>query len=137
MDIEGFGEALASQLVDAGLVHDVADLYSLTVERLMHLERTGARSAEKLVNGIAASKDRDLWRLLYGLGIPYVGERVAQNLAEHFRNLDALARASIEELQRAPKVGLAIAQSIYAFFRNPRNQAVIDKLRKAGVKMKA
>jgi DNA ligase (NAD+) len=137
MDIEGFGEALASQLVDAGLVHDVADLYSLTVEQLMHLERTGGRSAEKLVKGIAASKDRDLWRLLYGLGIPYVGERVAQNLAEHFRNLDALARASIEELQRAPKVGLAIAQSIYAFFRNPRNQAVIDKLRKAGVKMKA
>jgi DNA ligase (NAD+) len=137
MDIEGFGEALASQLVDAGLVHDVADLYSLTVEQLMHLERTGGRSAEKLVKGIAASKDRDLWRLLYGLGIPYVGERVAQNLAEHFRNLDALARASIEELQRAPKVGLATAQSIYAFFRNPRNQAVIDKLRKAGVKMKA
>ncbi len=137
MDIEGFGEALASQLVDAGLVHDVADLYSLTAEQLMHLERTGGRSAEKLVKGIAASQDRDLWRLLYGLGIPYVGERVAQNLAEHFRNLDALARASIEELQRAPKVGLAIAQSIYAFFRNPRNQAVIDKLRKAGVKMKA
>ena len=137
MDIEGLGEVLVGQLVDAGLVHDVADLYSLTVEQLVHLERMGERSAEKLVKSIAASKDGDLWRLLYGLGIPYVGERAAQNLAEHFRSLDALAGAGIEELQQAPKVGLVMARSIYAFFRNPRNQAVIDKLRKAGVKMKA
>lgn len=137
MDIEGFGEALAGQLVDAGLVHDVADLYSLTVEQLVHLERMGARSAEKLVRGIAASKDRDLWRLIYGLSIPHVGERAAQNLAKHFRNLDALADAGIEEPQRVPEVGPVMAQSIYDFFRNPRNQAVIDKLRKAGVKMKA
>jgi DNA ligase (NAD+) len=109
----------------------------LTVEQPVHLERMGARSAEKLVRGIAASKDRDLWRLIYGLSIPHVGERAAQNLAKHFRNLDALADAGIEEPQRVPEVGPVMAQSIYDFFRNPRNQAVIDKLRKAGVKMKA
>ncbi len=136
MDIEGLGEVLVSQLVEAGLVHDVADLYSLTVEQLIRLERMGEKSAEKLANGIAASKERELWRLIYGLGISHIGQRAAQNLAEHFRDIDALASAGIEELQRVPEVGPVMAQSIYDFFRNPRNQAVIVKLRQAGAKMK-
>jgi DNA ligase (NAD+) len=137
MYIEGMGEVLVSQLVDTGLVRDVADIYSLTVEQLVRLERMGKRSAEKLVKAIAASKDRELWRLINGLGISHVGERAAQKLAEHFQDLDALACAGLEELQRVLEVGPVMAQSIHDFFRNPRNQAVIDKLRKAGVKMRA
>jgi DNA ligase (NAD+) len=137
MDIEGMGEVLVNQLVDAGLVHDVADIYSLTVERLARLKHMGEKSAQKLVKAIAASKDRELWRLINGLGISNVGERASQKLAEHFRDLDALASASLEELQRVPDVGPVMAQGIDDFFRNPNNQAVIDKLRKAGVKMRA
>jgi len=137
MDIEGMGEVLVNQLVDAGLVHDVADIYSLTVERLARLEHMGEKSAQKLVKAIAASKDRELWRLINGLGISNVGERASQKLAEHFRDLDALASASLEELQRVPDVGPVMAQGIDDFFRNPNNQAVIDKLRKAGVKIRA
>jgi DNA ligase (NAD+) len=137
MDIEGMGEVLVNQLVDAGLVHDVADIYSLTVERLARLEHMGEKSAQKLVKAIAASKDRELWRLINGLGISNVGERAAQKLAEHFRGLDALASASLEELQRVPDVGPVMAQGIHDFFRNANNQAVIDKLRKTGVKMRA
>jgi NAD-dependent DNA ligase len=91
MDVEGMGEVLVSQLADTGLVRDVADIYSLTVEQLARLERMGKRSAEKLVKAIAASKDRELWRLINGLGISHVGERAAQKLAEHFQDLDALA----------------------------------------------
>jgi DNA ligase (NAD+) len=103
----------------------------------VRLERMGKRSAEKLVKAIAASKDRELWRLINGLGMSHVGERAAQKLAEHFQDLDALACAGLEELQRVLEVGPVMAQSIHDFFRNPRNQAVIDKLRKAGVKMRA
>jgi DNA ligase (NAD+) len=137
MDIEGMGEVLVSQLVDAGLVRDVADIYSLTVEQLVRLEHMGEKSAEKLVDAIAASKDRELWRLINGLSIPHVGERAAQKLAEYFRDLGALGSTSLEDLRRVPEVGPVMAQSIHDFFRNPRNQVVIDKLRKAGVKMRA
>ena len=137
MDIEGMGEVLVSQLVDAALVRDVAEIYSLTVEQLVRLERMREKSAEKLVDAIAASKDRELWRLINGLSIPHVGERAAQKLAEYFRDLGALASTSLEDLRRVPEVGPVMPQSIDDFFRNPRNQAVIDKLRKAGVKMRA
>ncbi|HUK83884.1 MAG TPA: NAD-dependent DNA ligase LigA [Verrucomicrobiae bacterium] len=136
MDIEGLGWVLVDQLVDKKLVHDAADLYSLTVEQLAALERMAEKSATNVVNAIAASKDRELWRLIHGLGILHVGEGAARKLADHFHDLDKLAAASIEELQRAEDVGPVMAESIHEFFRNPRNQAVIDKLRKAGVKMK-
>ena len=116
---------------------DYLDRVQKAVEQLVRLEHMGEKSAEKLVDAIAASKDRELWRLINGLGISNVGERAAQKLAEHFRGLDALASASLEELQRVPDVGPVMAQGIHDFFRNPNNQAVIDKLRKAGVKMRA
>ncbi len=122
MDIEGMGEVLVNQLVDAGLVHDVADIYSLTVERLARLEHMGEKSAQKLVKAIAASKGRELWRLINGLGISNVGERASQKLAEQFRGLDALASASLEDLQRVPDVGPVMAQAIDDFFRNANNQ---------------
>ena len=111
--------------------------FSLTVEQLVRLERMGEKSAKKLVNAIAARKERELWRLINGLSTPHVGERAAQKLAEYFRDLSALASAGLEELRRVPEVGPVMAQSIHDFFRNPRNQVVINKLRKAGVKMRA
>ena len=136
MDIEGCGEVLVNQLVDKNLVYDVADLYSLTLEQLADLERMAEKSAANVVTAIAESKTRELWRLIHGLGILHVGEGASRKLADHFHDLDALAKASLEELQQAKDVGPVMAQSIRDFFDNPRNQAVIEKLRKAGLKMK-
>ncbi len=133
MDIEGLGEALVNQLVDKGLVHDVADIYSLTAQQVADLERMGEKSAANVVAAIAQSKERELWRLIHGLGILHVGEGGARKLADHFCDLDALASADSEELQEAEDVGPVMAQSVHDFFRNPRNQAVIAKLKKAGV----
>ena len=133
MDIEGCGEVLVNQLVDKNLVHDVADLYSLTLEQLADLERMAEKSAANVVAAIAESKNRELWRLIHGLGILHVGEGAARKLAEHFHDLDALANASLDDLQQAEDVGPVMAQSIRDFFDNPRNQAVIEKLRKTGV----
>jgi DNA ligase (NAD+) len=136
MDIEGCGEVLVNQLVDKNLVHDVADLYSLTVEQLAGLERMAEKSATNVVNAIAESKTRELWRLINGLGILHVGEGAARKLADHFHNLDGLSNATMDELQQAEDVGPVMAQSIRDFFDNPRNQAVIEKLRQAGLKMR-
>ncbi|MBU1693542.1 MAG: NAD-dependent DNA ligase LigA [Verrucomicrobia bacterium] len=137
MDIENLGEVLVHQLVDEDLVKDVADLYKLTVEPLADLERMADKSAVNVVTAVAGSKDRELWRLIHGLGILHVGEGAARKLAAHFRDLDALAAASVEELQQAREVGPVMAGSIHDFFRNPRNKAVIEKLRKAGVNFRA
>jgi DNA ligase (NAD+) len=136
MDIEGMGEVLVNQLVDEKLVKDVADIYSLTVEQLADLERMAEKSATNVVTAIAESKNRELWRLIHGLGILHVGEGAARKLADHFHELDKLATASADELQQGEDVGPVMAESIYDFFRNPRNEAVIEELRKAGVKMK-
>lgn len=133
MDVENLGEALVEQLVDQHLVGDVADLYTLTVERLMPLERMAEKSAANVVASIAASKERDLWRLINGLGILHVGEGGARKLAAHFGNLDALVAADAETLQRVPDVGPVMAASVVEFFANSRNQEVLAKLRKAGV----
>jgi DNA ligase (NAD+) len=133
MDIEGLGEVLVNQLVDADLVRDVADLYALTIEQLAGLERMAEKSATNVVTALAASKERDLWRLLNGLGILHVGEAAARKLSEHFRNMDALTAASVEELQKVEDVGPVMAASIHDFFRNPRNQQVIAKLKRAGL----
>ncbi len=136
MDIEGCGEVLVNQLVDKNLVHDVADLYSLTLEQLAGLERMADKSAANVVAAVAESKNRELWRLIHGLGIRHVGEGAARKLAEHFHDLDALGNASMDELQQAEDVGPVMGQSIRDFFDNPRNQAVIEKLRNAGLKLK-
>lgn len=133
MDIENLGEVLVNQLVDRGLVKDVADLYELCVEPLAGLERMAEKSAANVVAAVASSKARELWRLVNGLGILHVGEGAARKLAAQFRDLDRLAAASVEELQQARDVGPVMAESIHDFFRNPRNRAVIEKLRTAGV----
>lgn len=134
MDVENLGEVLINQLVDKELVKDVADLYSLKVEQLADLDRMAEKSATNVVTAIAESKSRELWRLVHGLGILHVGEGAARKLAEHFQSLEKIEKASLEELQHAQDVGPVMAQSVFDFFRNPRNQAVLDKLQRAGVR---
>jgi DNA ligase (NAD+) len=136
MDIEGLGEVLVTQLVDSGLVKDIADIYSLTVEQLAALERMAEKSATNVVTAIQQSKDRELWRLVTALGVRHVGSGLARTVAEHLHDLDKLAEASVEDLLKVPDVGPIVAQSIYDFFRNDRNLALIEKLKKAGVKTK-
>jgi len=133
MDIDGLGEALVDQLVEKGLVHDVADLYSLTHEQLANLERMGDKSASNLLQEIDKSRKASLSRLIFALGIRFVGERTAQLLADHFSSLDRLAKASEAELLEVEEVGPKVAESILEFFAEPRNREVIEKLRKAGL----
>jgi DNA ligase (NAD+) len=136
MDIDGMGEALVSQLVDSGLVKNVADLYRLKLEDLIELERMGEKSAEKLLANITSSRQRPLPRILNGLGIPFVGERTAQFLAEAFGDLDKIADADDEELQRAEEVGPKVSQSIRRFFHEKRNRDLIERLREEGLPFK-
>ncbi|MBW3621776.1 MAG: NAD-dependent DNA ligase LigA [Armatimonadetes bacterium] len=137
MDIEGMGPALIDQLVDKEFVRDPADLYSLTEEQLVPLERMAKKSAENVVNALQASKDRPLDRLIFGLGIRHVGEHVATLLANRFCSMDTLANASEEAIAAVPGVGPTIAKSAYAFFQEPHNRETLEKLRQAGVKMES
>jgi DNA ligase (NAD+) len=136
MDIDGMGEALVSQLVDSGLVKNVADLYRLKLADLVELERMGEKSAEKLLANIESSRTRPLPRILSGLGIPFVGERTAQFLADAFGDLDKIAHADEEELQRAEEVGPKVSQSIQRFFHEKRNRELIERLREEGLPFK-
>ncbi len=133
MNIDGLGEKIVDQLVDKGLVKDVADLYSLKLEDLAALERMAEKSAQNLLDEIEASKKNSLARLIYALGIQFVGERTAQLLAEHFSSLEELAAAKEEELEEVPEVGPKVAASIAEFFSEPANLKLIKKLNKAGV----
>lgn len=134
MDIEGLGEVLVETLVDNGTVKNVADLYDLDVEQIANLERKAEKSATKLIEQIENSKQRGLQRLLYGLDIRHVGERYAKILARHYKTIENLAAATIEELDAIHEIGLAVAVSVFNFFQNPHNQAVIERLKSAGVK---
>jgi DNA ligase (NAD+) len=133
MNIDGLGDKIVDQLVDKGLVKDVADLYSLKMEDLAALERMAEKSAQNLLDEIAASKKNSLERLIYALGIQFVGERTGQLLAEHFSSLEELAAAKEEELEEVPEVGPKVAASIAEFFSEPANLKLIKKLHKAGV----
>jgi DNA ligase (NAD+) len=133
MNIDGMGEALVNQLTDRGLVKNVADLYKLTEDDLLSLERMGEKSAQNVLREIEASKKLPLERVIYGLGIRFVGERTAQFLAEHLGSMDELMNASEEELQQVKEVGPRIAQSIQEFFHEPRNRELLERLRKAGL----
>lgn len=133
MDIDGLGEVLADQMVDQKLVANVADVYSLELDHLLKLERMGKKSAEKLLAHIEASKLRPLPRVLNALGIPFVGERTAQILADYFGDLDKIAVASDAELQQAEEVGPKVAHSIRTFFAEQHNRDLIERLRKAGL----
>jgi len=133
MDIDGLGEALVNQLTERGLVKNVADLYRLTKDDLLQLERMGEKSAENVLAEIKASKQLPLERVLYGLGIRFVGERTAQFLAEHFGSLDAIMKASAEELEEVNEVGPRIAESIVEFFGDEHNRKLVGDLRKRGL----
>src|SRR5438874_1330638 len=137
MKIDGLGERLVDQLVAKDMVHDVSDLYHLTQDQLEDLERMGRKSAENLLKEIDASRSLEFWRLLFGIGIRHVGERTAQILARHFGSIERLEQASQDELERVYEVGPKLAESIYNFLRQPENQALIERLRKAGLPMKA
>jgi DNA ligase (NAD+) len=131
MDIEGLGEAMVTQLCDAGLVNDVADLYALTSEQILPLERMGEKSVTNLLTAIDASRNQPLWRLLAALGIPHVGVTVARTLAASFGTLDRLAAASEEELVAVEEIGPIMASAIRTWFRDPSVVVLIEKLRTA------
>ena len=133
MNIEGMGDALVNQLTERGLVKNVADIYLLTKSDLLKLERMGDKSAQNVLNEIEASRKLPLERVIYGLGIRFVGERTAEFLAQHFGSLDAMIEAGVEELQEVNEVGPRIAESIYNFFQEPKNRELVDQLRKAGL----
>jgi DNA ligase (NAD+) len=139
MDIEGLGATLARQLVEQGLVRDFADVYSLTAEQLLPLlaprnKKKESIAAQNLLRGIEKSKDRELRRLLFALGIRFVGERAATLLARHFRSLDSLAAASAEEIEAIYEVGPAVAASVRHWFEQAPNQTLAERLRQAGVR---
>jgi DNA ligase (NAD+) len=133
MNIDGMGEAVVTQLMEQGLVHSVADLYSLTSERLLTLERIGQKTADSLIVEIEQSKKAPLDRVLFGLGIRFVGERTAQLLADAFGSVDALLAATPEELERVQEVGPRVAAAVHEFFAEPRNRELIERLRKSGL----
>lgn len=133
MDIEGFGEAMVEQLVKAGLVKDPADIYTLTYESLVGLERLADKSAHNLLTGIEQSKSRDLWRLINGLGIEHIGVSAAKTLSSVFGDLKGLRLASIERLVEIREIGGVMAQSIVDYFGNPENEKILDRLVEVGV----
>jgi DNA ligase (NAD+) len=133
MNIDGVGDALVDQLVDRGMISSVADLYLLTVDKLTTLERMGKKSASNIVRNIEKSKANPLPRVITALGMRFVGERTAVFLAEAFGSMEAIAKAGLEDLQRAEEVGPKVAESVFQFFREPRNQELVDRLRVAGL----
>lgn len=137
MDIDGLGEAVVTQLLDRGLLKNFADIYALTSEQVATLEGFKQKSVENLIGAIADSKGRDLWRLIFGLGIPYVGERVAKDLALEFKTLDNLMASDAAALSNVTGVGERIELSILDFFKSAANLRVIDKLRTFGVNFEA
>jgi DNA ligase (NAD+) len=133
MDIDGLGESLVNQLTEKGLVQNVADLYKLTKKDLLGLERIGEKTADNVLGEIADSKKLPLERVIFGLGIRFVGERTAQFLAEHFGSLDSITHATAEQLEEVNEVGPRIAQSIAEFFADEHNRKLVNDLRKAGL----
>ncbi|MGA7907044.1 MAG: NAD-dependent DNA ligase LigA [Candidatus Sulfotelmatobacter sp.] len=133
MNIDGMGDALVAQLTERGLVKNVADIYKLSKKDLLSLERMGDKSAQNILDEIDNSKKLPLERVIYGLGIRFVGERTAQFLAEHFGSMEALEKAGIEELQNVNEVGPRIAESIAEFFSIAANRKLVERLREAGL----
>jgi DNA ligase (NAD+) len=137
MDIEGGGEVLAAQLVKSGLVRDVADLYKLTVKEVAGLERMGEKSAQNFIDGVVASKTRDAWRVLFGLGILHVGAGVAKSLGRAFASVDDVFAAGVDKLSEVEDIGQVIAKSLTQWFGDPRNRKLMDRLRETGVNFKS
>ncbi|MEO7970948.1 MAG: NAD-dependent DNA ligase LigA [bacterium] len=136
MRIEGLGESLVHQLVESGKVHDAGDLYSLTLEDIAGLERMAKKSASNLLAQIEASKQKDLANLIYALGLRHVGDRTATTLARQFGSLQALSKATVEQLDEVPEIGLTVAQSVRDWFDDEGNLALCNRLAAAGVQTK-
>ena len=134
MDIEGLGDKLVDQLVDAGILRTLPDLYTLGFAKLAALDRMGEKSAQNLVDAIAKSRHTTLGRFLFSLGIRHVGESTAKDLAKHFGNIDRLMDARLEELLEVNDVGPVVAQSIRHFFDQPHHREIVEQLRAAGVR---
>ena len=137
MNIEGLGPSVVSMLLDNNLINDVADLYKLTTEELLNLDRIGAKSAENLISAIEKSKQAGLNRLLFALGIRFVGVKAANILANHFKSMKALTKSSLEDLLAINEIGTKIAQSIIDYFNKQENLMLLDKLSEVGVNMTA
>ena len=135
MDIEGLGGETVALLFNNGLVNDYADLYELTVEQILPLERMAQKSAENLVNGVHKSKEIPFERVLYAIGIRYVGETVAKKLAKHYKSIDSLQKASLMDLILVDEIGEKIAQSVIEFFENQENVKIIERLKQFGVQL--
>ncbi|CAI8401890.1 MAG: DNA ligase [Formosa sp. Hel3_A1_48] len=135
LDIEGLGGETVALLVNAGLIKDIADLYTLNIDDVLPLERMAQKSAENLIYGIEASKQIPFERVLFGLGIRYVGETVAKTLAKHFKSVGALSQARIEDLEAVDEIGIKIAESVYHFFRNENNIRLVSRLVSYGVQL--
>jgi DNA ligase (NAD+) len=133
MNIEGLGDSLVGQMLEKKLVKSIPDIYSLDYEKLVGLERMGPKSSQNLLEEIEKSKQRDVARLIYALGIRYVGERTAQALASHYKNLESLTSASLEELIKIEDVGPKVAESIVFFFSQPENTGLMNILKKSGL----
>jgi len=133
MDIEGLGEAMVDQLVSAGLVQKLPDIYALEADQVAALERMGEKSTANLLGAIEGSKGQPLWRLLFGLGIMHVGASVARKLADKFHTLERIAAASVEELESTEDIGRIVAEEIHDFFRLPHNKKLVESLRKHGL----
>lgn len=133
MDIEGLGGETVALLYNNGLVKDYADLYELTVDQILPLDRMAQKSAENLVNGVQKSKEVPFERVLYAIGIRYVGETVAKKLAKHYKSIDAIRNASLMDLILVDEIGEKIAQSVIEFFDNPENVRIIERLKQYGV----
>jgi DNA ligase (NAD+) len=135
MDIDGLGGETVALLVNAGLITNYSDLYELTVEEVLPLERMAQKSAENLINGIEVSKQIPFERVLYALGIRYVGETVAKKLVKHYKTIDAIKNASEEELVNVDEIGVKIAESVVAFFASEANSSIIERLKHFGVQL--
>jgi DNA ligase (NAD+) len=135
MDIEGLGDKIVDQIVDAGLVATIPDVYRLTQEQLLELERMGEKSAQNLLEGITASKDRGLAHVLAGLAVPHVGDGAAHLLATHFRSADALVNASVEQLSSINGIGPVMAEAIHGYFQSETGRKTIEELGELGVQL--
>lgn len=137
MDIEGIGDVMAQQLTELGLVKNIADIYDLDEKKLANVPRTGEKTISNMMRNVEASKKRGLARLLTGLGIRFVGTQTAQILADDFGSIDALERASIEDLRKSEGIGPEVASSVHLFLQQRANLEMIERLRNAGVVMTA
>ena len=135
MDIEGLRGETVALLVNAGLINNFADLYELTKEEILPLERMAEKSADNLIAGIEASKQIPFERVLFAIGIRFVGETVAKKLAKHYKSIEGLQNASIEELVNVDEIGTKIAESVVDFFLNEENQQIINRLKSYGVQL--